>query len=766
MKLLFAIFIGFIYMLPSKAQDKQERSINEIKLLLQKAKADTDRINLLFEAASYYITRDQRDQSAKKDADSALYYLNAATKLPNTLNNLIWKARSLYIYSGVYRKSGNKEKGKNCILSAITILNNYDYKTDLANAYIELGNYYDAFSDSEVVYKIDYYEKAKQLYSKAGNKMRQAATLKDLADFHQLQYKDSLALQELKQSLAIFQSISYPKIQGVYDLMGYILYNAGDYKQALKYGLLAVQTAQKANCTSAELSTIYNRVGLIYYKLMQFDEAVKYFKVSSDIAMANHDTVSVFIIAPNVANSYLRLEKPLELIAYLKSLRNVYAVGSTGHKISYTSNIILAYLQMNKQKEASPYVEELIKMSANQTNMGTYRTLYRTLLPYYLASGSYKEMYKYLTANEKICIENNITSGLSDNYLWWFKADSALKNYTGAIEHYKLYKQASDSALHVANNQQIDQLLVSYESEKKDQAIALNKKNIQLLTSQSKLQQTQLQQTRLVKNLTFGGIILLLIIIGLLFRVYWFKQKNNKHLQAQQKEINQQNRILQQTIEEKNNLLEEKEWLVKEIHHRVKNNLQIVISLLSTQSKYLDNEEAIAAISESRHRMQAMSLIHQKLYQSENTTLVNMQTYITELSDYLKTSFNNGKAINFLINVDEVLLDISQAIPIGLILNEVITNAIKYAFEGREAGNIQIKMLCIDGNKILLGIKDNGVGLPDDFNIQTSDSMGMRLMKGLVKQINGNLFIENDSGVKLVIDFKAETTLKNLMATA
>ncbi len=221
-------------------------------------------------------------------------------------------------------------------------------------------------------------------------------------------------------------------------------------------------------------------------------------------------------------------------------------------------------------------------------------------------------------------------------------------------------------------------------------------------------------------------------------------------------------KYLRKQLTEKNSLLEEKEWLVKEIHHRVKNNLQIVISLLSTQSKYLDNEEAVAAISESRHRMQAMSLIHQKLYQSENTTSVNMQTYITELSDYLKTSFNNGKEINFLSNVDEILLDISQAIPIGLILNEVITNAIKYAFEGREAGNIQIKMLCIDGSKILLEIKDNGVGLPDDFNIQISDSMGMRLMKGLVKQINGNLFIANDSGVKLVIDFKAENTLKNL----
>ncbi len=185
-------------------------------------------------------------------------------------------------------------------------------------------------------------------------------------------------------------------------------------------------------------------------------------------------------------------------------------------------------------------------------------------------------------------------------------------------------------------------------------------------------------------------------------------------------------------------------------------------SLLNTQAKYLNNEDAIKAIEESRHRMHAMSLIHQKLYQPENTTSVNIQTYITELSDYLKTSFNNGKEINFLINVDEILLDISQAIPIGLILNEVITNAIKYAFEGREAGSVYINMHNIQDNKILLGIKDNGIGLPGNFDLKDSTSMGMRLIYGLAKQINGKLIFENKDGVSVQVEFINDTKLTSI----
>ena len=127
-------------------------------------------------------------------------------------------------------------------------------------------------------------------------------------------------------------------------------------------------------------------------------------------------------------------------------------------------------------------------------------------------------------------------------------------------------------------------------------------------------------------------------------------------------------------------LLKDKEWLIKEVHHRVKNNLQMVISLLNSQSIYLNDEAAVVAIQESQRRMHAMSLIHQKLYQSENVGVIDMRAYINEFISYLKDIFETGSSIRFEQDVDPIKLDVGQAVPVGLILNEVITNSIKYAF--------------------------------------------------------------------------------------
>jgi two-component sensor histidine kinase len=138
----------------------------------------------------------------------------------------------------------------------------------------------------------------------------------------------------------------------------------------------------------------------------------------------------------------------------------------------------------------------------------------------------------------------------------------------------------------------------------------------------------------------------------------------------------------------------EKEWLMKEIHHRVKNNLQIVISLLSTQSNYIDNDIAYNAIRESQHRMQAISLIYQKLYQSENLARVDIRSYIAELVTYLRESFDTDPRIRFELDIVPLDLEVTRAVPLGLILNEAITNAIKYAFPDERTGKISI---CLKG---------------------------------------------------------------------
>ncbi len=241
---------------------------------------------------------------------------------------------------------------------------------------------------------------------------------------------------------------------------------------------------------------------------------------------------------------------------------------------------------------------------------------------------------------------------------------------------------------------------------------------------------------------------MLLVIIGLLINGYRLKQRHNQSLQEKQHEIGHKNQSLEK-------LLNEKEWLLKEIHHRVKNNLQIVMSLLNTQGAYLQNDAALIAIRDSQHRVQAISLIHKKLYQSDNVGLIFMPHYIHELVDYLADCFDTERRVRFLQEISPIHLDVSQAVPLGLIMNEAITNAIKYAFPGGE-GEIRITLAPLDDDEFALTIGDNGVGLPDDFDPSASRSLGMSLMEGLSSDLGGRFSIRKQAGTEVQVLFTVE----------
>ncbi|HEY4108518.1 sensor histidine kinase [Puia sp.] len=196
-------------------------------------------------------------------------------------------------------------------------------------------------------------------------------------------------------------------------------------------------------------------------------------------------------------------------------------------------------------------------------------------------------------------------------------------------------------------------------------------------------------------------------------------------------------------------LLAEKEWLVKELHHRVKNNLQIVMSLLNTQSHYLDNEKAQAAIGQSRNRMYALSLIHQRLYQSDNLERIEMKRYVPDLVQHLRDSFPVQRRVAFHLDIDPHPLDVAVAIPIGLILNEAITNALQYAFPDKHAGSIRIGLWQPHG--ILLEIADDGIGLGPDFDIRRRHTMGLQLIETLVQQLEGTVLVTGEKGVRISI---------------
>lgn len=738
------IITALLACLNCPAQEKVTHTIPELLSLLQKSKPDTARISLLLETGLAYVWLPGNN---KTDMDSAQYFTNMGVQLAQNLNEPAWEARGWYVYSNLFRETDQKEKGKQYIEKAIAVFTKQDLKSDLADAWLELANYYSAFSETESREKIKYYQYAEKLLEQTGQKNKQAYTLKNLGDFHQILNEDSTAIEELNKSLALYQSIGFPDVQGVYDLLGYIYYNQYHYRQSLKYGQLALQTAEKVKVGNQELSTINNRVGLTYYQLFQYNEAAKHFKRSYELALANKDTAQGRIIFHNIVNSYIRLQNPREALSVLDANKFIPNNTVNWHAVTYHANYVIASLMINQIHKAEPHITEMYRLIKDEDDKGVLRSFYRAIIPYYLATGQYKATYKYFAPNEAYCRANDNMLGVADNYLWQYRADSALGKYTDAIAHYKSYKEASDSAKKVANDRQISELLVEYEAYKKDQEIAFQKSNVSSLTKEAALHKSELKQTMLVKNLTIGVAVLLLIIAGLLFGRYRLKQRANKTLESKQEEINQKNISLQGMIGKQEELLQEKEWLLKEVHHRVKNNLQMMVSLLNTQSAYLDDEAAIEAVRDSKHRMEAISLIHKKLYQSDDSSVVNMQTYIGELIRFLHDSFDGSSRIQFDQHIEPVKLDVTHAVPYGLILNEAISNCIKYAFPGNGKGTITITL-----TSSALTISDNGIGLPQDFDANTSRSLGINLMKGLSRQLGCRFSVENNNGVTVRVE--------------
>lgn len=267
----------------------------------------------------------------------------------------------------------------------------------------------------------------------------------------------------------------------------------------------------------------------------------------------------------------------------------------------------------------------------------------------------------------------------------------------------------------------------------------------------------------IIQILLVAGLSNLVLFLGLFYNTYQEKRRYTKQLKTKQQEIDEKNILIKTLITEtdklnadKNGLLKENEWLIKEIHHRVKNNLQLVISLLNVQSEFLHSSTALNAIKESRERMEAIAIIHKKLYQTDNnTTEVNMRSYINELVVTIKDCFPERKKISFRVEVADIGLDISQSVPLGLILNEAITNAIKYAYEKNRTGSIFISFQNIEDERLKLQIADNGKGLPAGVDVSQPKTLGFQLINLFSEQLDGDLVYINKNGLTLVLTIKA-----------
>lgn len=329
----------------------------------------------------------------------------------------------------------------------------------------------------------------------------------------------------------------------------------------------------------------------------------------------------------------------------------------------------------------------------------------------------------------------NIAADLQESYQGLAETYQRIGDYRKAFENLTLYQVYKDSVFNETKNKQLAELETQYQTEKKDQAIAV-------LEQEKELQELQTQKQQAKLYLSIAGLVILLGVAGLLYRQSALRKKYNGELETKNREIAKQNA--------------ERELLLKEIHHRVKNNLQIISSLLSMQTRSLKDEKMKDAMKESQSRVKTMALIHEKLYQYENLSKINMQEYMQQLSEFLKHTYRSDKDIKITIDAADINLDMDTAIPLGLITNELLSNSLKYAFEDRDYGEITISFSRKEQGSYKLLIKDTGKGLDEKLDIENTKSLGLKLVKTLTRQINGQLSIVSHPGASFEIDFSEQ----------
>jgi two-component sensor histidine kinase len=200
--------------------------------------------------------------------------------------------------------------------------------------------------------------------------------------------------------------------------------------------------------------------------------------------------------------------------------------------------------------------------------------------------------------------------------------------------------------------------------------------------------------------------------------------------------------------------LREKEALLREIHHRVKNNLQIISSLLNLQAEYLKDNQALEVFQNSQNRIELMALIHEKLYQSEDLAKINFAEYIQELATNLFSAYTlKSDALDLALDLEDVFLDIDTAVPCGLIVNELVSNALKHAFPSGKSGKVCVKLYSVNHNKTVLIINDDGVGFFEEIDFRNTESLGLQLVNTLTQQIDGTIDLNKSHGSEFKIIF-------------
>ena len=667
--------------------------------------------------------------------DSAEAYCQQAAALSRRLSDAHGQIESRYALGNLCLARDQVAEGTKWLEQGLASSTRLHYARLEADGWYYLSDTYSS-SGANTTRRIACLRRAMALYQTLGDGTRAAYTLKTIADLHMQQGQLGLAREELRQVLARYRAIGYRRLHYTYDLLGVTSGMLGEYQDAIRYGLASIESARATQDTT-DLSLFYFRMGGIYNTIKQYPDALTYFNLILRHAEQRRDTFAVINSTAMVTGTLIAQNQPKQALQLALAKLRQYPTGDR-LRLAEVNLLAKCYLANRQFASAEQAYLELIKLLGGEKGIGSNPGACLEIGQFYLATRQYSKAQLYVrkawASQHKASLSKR--AGMR---LLLFRLDSAQGHYLAAMKHQQHYQALHDSIFTEKKSQQIASLQIQYDTRKKEQDLVL-------LTKQSLVQQANLRQREGQRNALLAGVAMLALLLGLGYNRYRLKQRSNQLLEARQEEIDHKNAVLE-------TMVLEKEWLLKEIHHRVKNNLQVVVSLLNSQARHLSNESALAAINESQHRVQAMALIHQKLYQSEQVSRIAMPPYINELIVYLRDSYDLAQPITFELAIEPIELDVTLAVPLGLIINEAITNALKYAFPRGRAGCIRLLLQRQAAATYQLTIEDDGIGLPPNYGPENTRSLGMTLMHGFSRQLGGKLTLHNDHGLKILLVF-------------
>lgn len=492
----------------------------------------------------------------------------------------------------------------------------------------------------------------------------------------------------------------------------------GEEKKALFYFLKQDSILKNRNDDISKGMYLHHKADFNYgYSKGDKKLAVQLFNESIPLLKKQKEYVTVartYMILSSVLKSEDRLveSKALRdsLQKYAEVARNPYLLTYNPLEASYL--LIVSGNYQEARKQILQVLSEMKKYGLNKTNF--YQSAVQDLgeiawksKQYDLSIEYYKECLDIAKSLDMVQMQLSLLEILS--YVYNDKGD-----YQTALYFLHQYKD-----LNQKNQQEkADRSTIEHELE-----IALTNKELQL------------EKNRTFSNNLLAGFVIL--VLAIFYGIYTYRKQNKL------------NALLQNNIQQK-------EVLLKEIHHRVKNNLSVISGLLELQSYSLKNEAIEQTFKESQNRVKSIALIHQRLYQHENLASIELREYINDLYKQIHNVFNKSdQKVVFSNKVKELLLDIDTAVSLGLIINELLTNSFKYAFQADQVGEINIELMIKNEGSYQLIYTDTGQGLPNDFDFKKVNSFGLRLVSRLCKQLFGKIEFQKTNGHSaFIIDFK------------